>query len=134
MQIHLWIHIVAFFQSSKTSLLEKQLQFAYDTHRCDFLFCLFFVFVFFVVVVVVFQEGYSFWVLIEVWFRQLFLIQTPCTTRWTTSIPKTRHLKLVPAILQSFSLTLYKKDTSLKQTPRVDLLHSWVIFFWLFIM
>ena len=37
-------------------------------------------------------------------------------------------LELVPAILQSYSLTLYKVDTSLKQTePRVGPIHSSVI-------
>ena len=39
-------------------------------------------------------------------------------------------LELVPAILQSYSLTLYKVDTFLKQTePRVGPIHSSVIFF-----
>ena len=47
--------------------------------------------------------------------------------RWTT--PQTGHQGLVPAVLQSFSFTLYKMDTSLNRTPRVDPCRSSVIFF-----
>ena len=36
--------------------------------------------------------------------------------RWTT--PNTGHLELVATVLQSFSLTLYKTDTSLNRKPR----------------
>ena len=35
--------------------------------------------------------------------------------QWTP--PKTGHLELVPIVLQSFSLTLYKTDTSLNRKP-----------------
>ena len=36
--------------------------------------------------------------------------------QWTP--PKTGHLELVPIVLQSFSLTLYKTGTSLNRKPR----------------
>ena len=38
-------------------------------------------------------------------------------------------LELVPVILQSYSSTLYKVDTFLKQTPGVGPIRSSVIFF-----
>ena len=38
-------------------------------------------------------------------------------------------LELVPVILQSYSSTLYKVDTFLKQIPRVGPIRSSVIFF-----
>ena len=41
-------------------------------------------------------------------------------------------LELVPVILQSYSSTLYKVDTSLKQMPRVGPVRSFVIFFTLY--